>query len=121
MKKNILIICIVALIVGIIGFVIGINFNGKDAISGTYKTTTWNGKDAVLVLNDDNTMIHPNGYKGTYTLDLENNKIEIEYEYEINKYNDDGTTRIETQKGKQEATIVPNGLMINTHFFEKID
>ena len=57
-KTNMILICVtIALISGIIGFIIGINFKGNNEINlssvsikneernlvGTYKTNTWNG------------------------------------------------------------------------------
>ena len=72
-KTNMILICIIiALISGIIGFVIGMNVkrsnsniisvkNEEKNLIGTYKTSSWNGKEAVLVLNEDGTMIYPTG------------------------------------------------------------
>ena len=121
-KINIIIIGIViALIFGIIGFFIGNNVNLKNdnkKIVGTYKTSNWNGKEAVLVLNADKTMIHPNGYTGTWL--FQDNKLFIEYKMEIPTLDDTGNQSDQKKKTKQEISIVPNGVIINTHFFEKI-
>lgn len=57
-KTNIILICIIiALISGVVGFIIGINVNtnlqdNKDFV-GTYKTNTWNGKEAIIALQKD--------------------------------------------------------------------
>lgn len=132
MKKiNIILICIIiALISGIIGFTIGMNVKGnctsssvtqqndENNIVGTYKTNTWNGKEAVLVLNKDKTMIHPTGSKGIWL--LEDGKLYVEYEMEIPIWDNNGTEQNKTSTNKQEVTIVDGGLMLNTHFFEKV-
>lgn len=71
-------------------------------VGGTYKTSTWNGKDAVLVLNKDYTCIHPSGYDATWRI-----KGKIIY--------------IKLESGmEQKANIVDKGIMIGTHFFEKL-
>ena len=128
-KTNMILICIIiALISGIIGFIIGMNvkWNNPSSISmkneeknliGTYKTSTWNGKDAVLVLNEDGTMIYPTGARGTWT--LEDGKLYVEFETTYSYA--DGEIHTQTYKTKTEITIVSGGLMINTHFFEKIN
>ena len=86
MKRTyIIFLClIIALVSGVFGFFIGINLNNskplsKDekSIAGTYKTNNWNGNEAVLVINEDNTFIHPNGYSGTWSID--GNKILLQY------------------------------------------
>lgn len=68
-KTKILLICIVSsLLTGIVGYIIGINYSDEIRLNkqeknivGTYKTTTWNGKDAALVLDKDKTCIYPSG------------------------------------------------------------
>ena len=85
-KTNMILICIIiALISGIIGFIIGINFKGNNEINsssvsmkneeknlvGTYRTNTWNGKEAVIALKSDKTMICPNG-SGTWSFEMAN-------------------------------------------------
>ena len=115
MKKIIFICCIVAIISGIIGFLIGNNRTGNNLI-GTYRTNSWNGKEAVLVLNSDNTFIHPNGNTGTWS--IKGNKIYLEYESSYSYADGNIVTIIENKK--EEATIVDKGIMINTHFFEKV-
>ena len=126
MKRiNIILLCVViALVFGFLGFLIGININDKLNITnlekdlvGTYKTNEWNGKEAVLVLQKDKTMIHPNGYRGTWY--IENEKLFVEYEIDIPTF-EGNSQSTETTKNKQELTIVSNGLLLNTHFFEKI-
>lgn len=125
MKKiNIILICIIiSLISGIIGFFLGINIKdeiklnkAEKDIVGTYKTSTWNGGDAVLVLNEDKTCIHPTGSKGKWY--LEDNKLYLEIEY--NHSYMDGTSETKKSTSKQEAIVVDKGIMINTHFFEKV-
>ena len=132
MKNTVIIlICIIiALISGIIGFIIGININLKqdnykeenhienknESIVGTYKTSNWNGNEAVLVLNTDKTAIYPTGSKGTWL--LEDGKLYIEFESTYSYA--DGEIHTQTTKNKVELTIVSGGLLINTHFFEKI-
>ena len=67
-KTSIIMLCIICVLVGgICGFFISNNMElnqsansnqeSKNDMVGTYKTTTWNGKDAVLVLNADGTCI----------------------------------------------------------------
>ena len=128
-KTNMILICIIiALVSGIIGFIIGMNAKGNSEtnsisinneeknLAGTYKTNTWNGKEAVLVLNTDGTMIYPTGARGNWS--LEDGKLYVEFETSSSYA--DGEIHIETKNNKMEITIVSGGLMINTHFFEKI-
>ncbi len=119
-KTNVILICIiVALISGIIGFIIGTNtklsfdnsssnlqaFEEDDSAKmvGTYKTNTWNGKEGVLVLKEDKTAIYPTGQR-TYWI-YDNNRLYL---------------TSETGENRQELEIVDGGIMINTHFFEKV-
>ena len=126
MKKTyIIFLClIIALVSGVFGFLIGINSNNskssnkdEESIVGTYKTNNWNGNEAVLVINEDNTFIHPNGYNGTWSID--GNKILLQYDYSYSYA--DGNIVTNTEKNQQEAIIVDKGIMINTHFFEKLE
>ena len=126
MKKK-----IIALISGIIGFIIGINFKGNNEINsssvsmkneeknlvGTYKTNTWNGKEAVIALKSDKTMICPNG-SGTWS--FEDGKLYIEYDFEVPQITEDGRQEYKKSHNKQEVTIVESGLMLSGHFFEKL-
>ena len=121
-KKNITLICIIiALVSGIIGFIIGMNVKGNDEMTsslvGTYKTNTWNGKEAVIALKNDKTMICPNG-SGTWS--FEDGKLYIEYGLSIPQITEDGHQEYKESQTKQEVTIVENGLMLRGHFFEKI-
>ncbi len=131
-KTNMILICVtIALISGIIGFIIGINFKGNNEINlssvsikneernlvGTYKTNTWNGKEAVIALKSDKTMICPNG-SGTWT--FEDGKLYIEYDFEVPQITEDGRQEYKKSHNKQEVTIVESGLMLSGHFFEKI-
>lgn len=131
-KTNMILICVtIALISGIIGFIIGINFKGNNEINlssvsikneernlvGTYKTNTWNGKEAVIALKSDKTMICPNG-SGTWT--FEDGKLYIEYDFEVPQITEDGRQEYKKSHNKQEVTIVESGLMLSDHFFEKI-
>ena len=131
-KTNMILICVtIALISRIIGFIIGINFKGNNEINlssvsikneernlvGTYKTNTWNGKEAVIALKSDKTMICPNG-SGTWT--FEDGKLYIEYDFEVPQITEDGRQEYKKSHNKQEVTIVESGLMLSGHFFEKI-
>lgn len=131
-KTNMILICVtIALISVIIGFIIGINFKGNNEINlssvsikneernlvGTYKTNTWNGKEAVIALKSDKTMICPNG-SGTWT--FEDGKLYIEYDFEVPQITEDGRQEYKKSHNKQEVTIVESGLMLSGHFFEKI-
>ncbi len=131
-KTNMILICVtIALISGIIGFIIGINFKGNNEINlssvsikneernlvGTYKTNTWNGKEAVIALKSDKTMICPNG-SGTWT--FEDGKLYIEYDFEVPQITEDGRQEYKKSHNKQEVTIVESGLMLSGHFFERI-
>ena len=131
-KTNMILICIIiALISGIIGFIIGINFKGNNEINsssvsmkneeknlvGTYKTNTWNGKEAVIALKSDKTMICPNG-SGTWS--FEDGKLYIEYDFEVPQITEDGSQEYKKSHNKQEVTIVESGLMLSGHFFEKL-
>ena len=132
MKKTyIILICIiVALISGIIGFAIGLNINlnnnsstttqiedKEDSLVGTYKTNTWNGKEGIIALQKDKTMICPNG-NGTWI--FEEGKLYIEYDSLWPEYTEDGHKENKTVHSKQEVLIVENGLMLSGHFFEKV-
>ena len=131
-KTNMILICIIiALISGIIGFIIGINFKGNNEINsssvsmkneeknlvGTYRTNTWNGKEAVIALKSDKTMICPNG-SGTWS--FEDGKLYIEYDFEVPQITEDGRQEYKKSHNKQEVTIVESGLMLSGHFFEKL-
>lgn len=76
-------------------------------IAGTYKTSTWNGGDAVLVLYDNGECIHPSGAKGTWSVEEMTIHLDVVFHLE------DGVERIDAQ-------IVPNGIMLHSHFFEKL-
>lgn len=130
-KTNMILICVtIALISGIIGFIIGINFKGNNEINlssvsikneernlvGTYKTNTWNGKEAVIALKSDKTMICPNG-SGTWT--FEDGKLYIEYDFEVPQITEDGRQEYKKSHNKQEVTIVESGLMLSGHFLKK--
>ncbi len=131
-KTNMILICIIiALISGIIGFIIGINFKGNNEINsssvsmkneeknlvGTYRTNTWNGKEAVIALKSDKTIICPNG-SGTWS--FEDGKLYIEYDFEVPQITEDGRQEYKKSHNKQEVTIVESGLMLSGHFFEKL-
>lgn len=131
-KTNMILICIIiALISGIIGFIIGINFKRNNEINsssvsmkneeknlvGTYRTNTWNGKEAVIALKSDKTMICPNG-SGTWS--FEDGKLYIEYDFEVPQITEDGRQEYKKSHNKQEVTIVESGLMLSGHFFEKL-
>lgn len=123
MNKKVILICIiVALVSGIIGLIIGINVNGnnknENELVGTYKTNTWNGKEAIISLQKDKTMVCPNG-SGTWI--MEDGKLYIEYESNtVPILSEDGYKTYEKNKKKQEVLIVENGLMLYDHFFEKV-
>lgn len=131
-KTNMLLICIIiALVSGIIGFKIGMNVkennetnlssvsvnNEEKNLVGTYKTNTWNGKEAVIALMNDKTMICPNG-NGTWS--FEDGKLYIEYEFEVPQITEDGRQEYKKTLNKQEVMIVESGLMLSGHFFEKV-
>ncbi len=131
-KTNMLLICIIiALVSGIIGFKIGMNVKGNNETNlssvsvnneeknlvGTYKTNTWNGKEAVIALMNDKTMICPNG-NGTWS--FEDGKLYIEYEFEVPQITEDGRQEYKKTLNKQEVMIVESGLMLSGHFFEKV-
>lgn len=131
-KTNMLLICIIiALVSGIIGFKIGMNVKGNNETNlssvsvnneeknlvGTYKTNTWNGKEAVIALMNDKTMICPNG-NGTWS--FEDGKLYIEYEFEVPQITEDGRQEYKKILNKQEVMIVESGLMLSGHFFEKV-
>lgn len=112
--KKFFVIFIIAITCIALGIFVGINMHDGVSIKdkklvGTYKTSTWNGKDAVLVLKEDGTCIHPTGSSGTWNVEDDVVMIEFKSSYE----NDTSTT-------KQKATIVDKGLMLGTHFFEKL-
>ena len=124
MKKiHIVLICaIISLISGIIGFVFGMNVTGdsknETSYVGTYRTNTWNGKEAVIVLQKDKTMVCPNG-SGTWN--IEDGKLYIEYDITIPQITEDGRQEDKKSHTKQEVMIVEGGLMLSGHFFEKVN
>ena len=89
----------------------------EQSLVGTYKTNTWNGKEAVIALKNDKTMICPNG-SGTWS--FEDGKLYIEYGLSIPQITEDGHQEYKESQTKQEVTIVENGLMLSGHFFEKL-
>ena len=114
MKKSIVaLFCVVCLLVGgIIGFLLG-NQNpvaAENDFVGTYKTNTWNGKEAFLVLKEDGTCVFPTGDSGTWTVD--NDKIIIDCP--VLAIPDANVSSI------RNADVVPNGIMLSGHFFEKL-
>ena len=133
-KTNIILICIlIALISGVIGFIIGNNVNtdskGNENLVGTYKTNTWNGKEAIIALQKDKTMICPNG-SGTWL--FEDGKLYIEYDYidsaamMVDEFKQNIGTNQESNKdykkhAKQEVMVIESGLMYIGHFFEKVN
>lgn len=114
MKKSIVVLlCVVSLIVGgIAGFIIGTQapIEKENDFVGTYKTNTWNGKEAFLVLKEDGTCIFPTGDSGTWTVD--NDEIIIDCP-------DLAVPDLEVSSIRN-ASIVPNGIMLSGHFFEKL-
>lgn len=98
--KKLGIVFILIILIGV-GILIGMYYD-YFRVGGTYKTSTWNGKDGVLVLNKDYTCIHPSGSEATWR--KEGNIIYIKLE--------SGT--------EQKANIVDKGLILETHFFEKL-
>lgn len=129
-KTNIILICIlIVLISGVIGFIIGNNVKGNENLVGTYKTNTWNGKEAIIALQKDKTMICPNG-SGTWL--FEDGKLYIEYDYidsaamMVDEFKQNIGTNQESDKdykkhAKQEVMVIESGLMYNGHFFEKVN
>ena len=91
--------------------------NEEKNLVGTYKTNTWNGKEAVIALMNDKTMICPNG-NGTWS--FEDGKLYIEYEFEVPQITEDGRQEYKKTLNKQEVMIVESGLMLSGHFFEKV-
>lgn len=130
-KVNYILICIIiALISGIIGFIIGITMrenivtssntiqSEEDTIVGTYKTNTWNGHEAVLVLNSDKSMIYPDGGTGIWA--LKDEKIYLKFKSNIGMLSEYLENKVEEKYSIKEAIIVDKGIMIDTHFFEKV-
>lgn len=106
MKKKALgvVFVVLALVVGIfVGFILGQNleFDSQSAV-GSYKTDTWNGKSASLVLKKDGTCLYPTGASGTWTQEGDTITIVLR------------GTDIYT------AEVVDNGILLGRHFFEKV-
>lgn len=137
MKKiNVILICIlIALVFTIIGFIIGKalygGFKRENALVGTYKTNQWNGKEAVIALQKDKTMICPNGI-GTWS--LEEGKLYIEHDYTdenariMDEFSEDLEARGKSQYSynyikhtKEEVLILEGGLLYKSIFFERVD
>ena len=129
MKKNIVICIIIALVFGVIGFIIGLNFKDsftldkkeKDLV-GTYRTQDWNGKEGIIVLNKDKTCVHPLGYTGTWF--IEDDKLYMDVNFPTITSNKEKIMFYETfektEKKKIEVLVVEKGLMLSSKFFEKI-
>lgn len=124
--KKVLMFIVIAIVCCLLGFFVGSNMNGGNGFGkaekelvGTYKTSTWNGKDGVLVLKEDGTCIHPSGNSGTWSVEGEDVIIEFESSY---TYFDGvtGKDNTNTSTTTHKATIVDKGLMMGTHFFEKL-
>ena len=149
-KTNVILICvIIALISGIAGYIIGVNvtktapavaenpapiqeLTPEEKCVGTYYSSTWNGKNATLVLNADMTMKYPTGDTGTWS--VEGDKIHLYLDgkdmgemlkrFGINDVNELDSNRVEipqVQNTGYTATIVNNGVMLNDHFFQKMN
>lgn len=124
-KLSVVLLCIIFVLVGgICGFFISNHMNSnqdsKNEIVGTYKTSTWNGKEAVLILNKDKTCIHPSGTAGTWS--AEDNKLYVEVVFDYSSMM--GDFGVEKEKPKPsiiEGMIVEEGIYFNGHFFEKLD
>ena len=121
-KSNIILLCcIIALIFLGLGFFLGLHFQnnfGSNKLVGTYRTTTWNGKEGILVLNKDKTMISPNGNGTWYSKD---NKVYIEYQSSHMSLADDGVTLVTIYDTiTDEIIVVDNGLMYKDNFFERV-
>lgn len=120
-KINYILLCIIiALITGLLGFLVGINLKDisnldKKELSllGTYRNNSSNGKESILVLNEDKTCIHFTGNKGIWYIEDQKLYLLIERTTTFNGETTSGTY-------KQEAEIVDKGIMINNIFFEKL-
>ena len=100
MNKKAIIICIViSLIMLFIGIFIGFYIKEKSKlyISGTYITTTWNGKEGILIINSDRTLCMPSG--------------------EIYNWKKDGNNLV--LSNGETITIMENGLTFSGHVFAK--
>jgi len=74
------------------------------AVVGVYFNTDWNGRQATLELYADGTCKYPTGSPGNWKIN--DGKVEIN----LGVDEDDMHT----------ATIVDNGVVLHSHFFEKI-
>ena len=122
-KLSVVLLCIIFVLVGgICGFFVANMMNEKSGsdIVGTYKTSTWNGKEAVLILNKDKTCIHPSGTSGTWS--AEDNKLYVEVVFDYSSMlGDFGVEKEEPKPSIIEGMIVEEGIYFNGHFFEKLD
>lgn len=135
-KLNVILICIiVALIFGIVGYIIGINMryipknsslsnvNIEEKIVGTYYCTTWNGHEAVLTLYKDGTCDYPTGNNGTWTVEKNTIHIDIDFSSALNEfYNKVGEEKsLTSAKDRHDAIIVDNGIILHDKFFQKMN
>ncbi len=140
-KSNIIMICIiVALVSGIIGYIIGINIKSHDntyvsetanipspsaeeKVVGTYYSTTWNGREGVLTLYIDGTCDYPSGGKGTWS--VEDNTIHIDLDISsdmLEFYNKTGQEGgLVNGKNRHDAIIVNSGIILHDKFFQKMN
>ena len=116
MKNNsiliilLVIIFVLVLLVGLFaGYVIAGGVNNSSnlesdttpAAVGSYKTDSWNGKSAALVIKPDGTCLYPTGDTGTWTLSGNTISIKLTRDNRIH-----------------QAEIVPGGVILHEHFFE---
>lgn len=149
-KTNIILICIIiSLVSGIAGYIIGVKITkiapnvasnsttikeptAIEKCVGTYYSSTWNGRNATLVLNEDMTMKYPTGSTGTWSLDgdkihlyLDGKDVkEMLKSFGINDVNELDSNKVDipqTQNSGYIATIVNNGVMLNDNFFQKMN
>ena len=140
-KLNIIMICIiVALVSGIIGYIIGINMKvdnntyvSEDAnipsqsieekVVGTYYTTTWNGHEGVLTLYADGTCDYPTGSKGIWS--VEDNTIHLDLDVSLDMlefYNKNAQeSSLINGRDRHDAIIVNSGIILHDKFFQKMN
>ncbi|HEX2944945.1 MAG TPA: hypothetical protein VHT96_03210 [Clostridia bacterium] len=123
MKKLsvLIVIIIVAIVFGVAGYMIGVNSNTSSSAVGIYHSDSWNGHEATLVLNADDTCKYPTGDKGTWT--IENNIIHINLGNTNTVSNDIDATSTATASNTtdiHDATIVKDGVILHDVMFQNM-
>ena len=114
MKKLLLLILIVAVLCGGLGFALGVQHEqdryaqalaerySPEHVAGTYHANQWNGAEANIYLHPEGSFVYPGGWTGVWHVD--GDRLTLVF--------DDHTMDV-------EATLVDGGVLLRGVFFEK--